>query len=348
MDYSSGRIAGCRIYEFTHNNMTYLSLENDLLKLLIMLDKGADIVEILYKPKDINFLWTKPGGIRDTTHFIPSNACAEGNFLDYYEGGYQDIIPGGGPFNYKGVEMGFHGEACLLPWNFYIEEDSAQKISVVLSCRLNRFPFLIKKRIIMARSQLKVIIQESIDNESSEDIEFMWGQHPAYGLPFLDGECIIDIPAKKFTAIGGGDTIFPYSRFTKDYCGTWPIASDKNSNEIDMSILPSREEETSDLFFLEGLEEGRYTITNKDLKLGIGFKWDINIFPYVWYYQVMNSVPGYGRFERTYNIALEFFTSYPNNFEIAKANNRVLEIKGNGRIETEFEFFIINELENSK
>ena len=66
MDHSSGRSHGCRLIEYTHRNMTFLAMENEFLRVAILVDKGADIVEFLYKPTDTGFLWKEPAGIRDT------------------------------------------------------------------------------------------------------------------------------------------------------------------------------------------------------------------------------------------------------------------------------------------
>ena len=39
-------------------------LENDLLAATVLVDKGADIYELIYKPKGIDVLWKSPWGLR--------------------------------------------------------------------------------------------------------------------------------------------------------------------------------------------------------------------------------------------------------------------------------------------
>ena len=35
---------------------------------------------------------------------------------------------------------------------------------------------------------------QTIINEADEGFNFSWGQHPAIGVPFLDENCVIDVP----------------------------------------------------------------------------------------------------------------------------------------------------------
>ena len=49
-------------------------MENELLRLTILVGKGTDIIELLYKPKDIDFMWISPKNF--------SSSDIKGNFLD--------------------------------------------------------------------------------------------------------------------------------------------------------------------------------------------------------------------------------------------------------------------------
>lgn len=343
MDYSSERNYGCRINEYYHRGLKFLSLENELLKLSIIVDKGTDIFELIYKPLDLDFMWKAPGGIRETSKFIPTTANSLGNNIDYYEGGWHEALPGGGPFNYRGAEIGLHGEVALIPWNFYIEEDNAKHISVVLTCRTYKFPFFVKKRISLDSASMLVGIEESLTNESNQEIEFMWGQHPTYGKPFLDGKCRIDIKADEF--IKEPDFNPDTSYLDKEYEGKWPIGRTKDGLDIDFSLVPPGRDSTADIFYLKKIQEGWYAVTNQDLKIGIGLYWDLKLFPYIWYWMVFNGVKDYPWWGNTYNIGLEPWSSIPMNFESARKNGKVLKIKGNEIISTFFKVVIYKGLE---
>jgi galactose mutarotase-like enzyme len=346
MDYSSERNTDCRIFEFYHRELRMVSLENNCIKLSILLDKGADFTEILYKPKDINFMWKAPGWIRQTSKFISSNASVSGNFMDYYEGGWQEILPGGGPFNYLGAEMGHHGEACLLPWDFTVEKDEPEEICIRLLCKTIRFPFKIKKNIKIQKESNLIEISETLINESPDDLEFMWGQHPAFGEPFLEEGCVINTTAKNFIATG--KKLFPKSCFSKDFSGSWPLTKTDNGTQINLSVIPSKAADISDLFYLSGLDEGWYAITNPRIKVGLGFIWDLKMFPYLWFWKVCKGSIGYPLFNRTYNIALEPWTGFPDNFEAARKNKTIKKIKGYEEISTTYKIVVYTGLEKVK
>ena len=57
----SRRNHGCRLNEdLAYKGLRLLLMENELLRLSILVDKGTDIIELLYKPKDIDFMWSSP------------------------------------------------------------------------------------------------------------------------------------------------------------------------------------------------------------------------------------------------------------------------------------------------
>jgi hypothetical protein len=91
MLYEHFKNYGCRLHtDYSYKNLRVAILENDLLRVFVLVDKGADIFELLYKPHDIDFMWLSPWGIKSPSNFVPTVSAREGNFMDYYEGGWQD------------------------------------------------------------------------------------------------------------------------------------------------------------------------------------------------------------------------------------------------------------------
>src|SRR6266850_6040854 len=80
-----------------------LILENQFLKAVILPDKGADVLALIYKPKYIDVLWKTPWGLKRPGPGVPSVHQSNAAWLEAYPGGWQEIFPsGGGPCTYKG------------------------------------------------------------------------------------------------------------------------------------------------------------------------------------------------------------------------------------------------------
>lgn len=294
---------------YTHRNSTFISMENEALRVSIWPDKGADITEILYKPLDIDFMWKAPAGVVNPAMQVQTTASALGNSLDFYEGGWHEALPGGGPYTDYGMEQGLHGEVALLPWSWQIVRDDEDCICVELSCRTTRAPLIVKKQIVLRRNSMMLEIEETLVNDSDRPFSFIWGQHPTFGEPFLSPDCHFDCPATRFTVAPSFPT--PTGLFTPGYQGDWPIAKRPDGSDLDMGAFPARGEQTADIYFIEGFVDGWYALTNKALSLGIGMVWDAAVFNCIWYWKVLNGLPDYPWFGRTYNIGVEFWNGWP-------------------------------------
>lgn len=335
MDYCSDRTAGCRIYEYTHRRLKTVSLENELLRFTVIPDKGADITEILYKPKDVNVIWAAPGsGVRETGKLIPTTQSRLGNNLDYYEGGWHESFPGGGPYTDGGMVQGLHGEACLVPWDFCVIKDTTEEIAVKLCCQTVRFPARLEKTITMRAGCGKIHFEESLTNLCGEALPYIWGQHPVFGRPFLDESCEIEIDAETFeTAKGFGS---PTSLFEEGYMGKWPVDTGKDGQQVDLSKMPKAGEKNGELIFIAGLNKGEYRISNHNMRLQVYLTWDKALFDCMWYWRVTGGLPGYPWYGRTYNIGLEFWTGYPS-FKGAKKNGTINTLEAKAHVETAFD-----------
>lgn len=317
---------GCRIIDdLVYKGMRTLYLENDLVRVGILLDKGADIFEFLYKPTDTDFLWRSPNGLLNPQQSTPTIASSSGAFLDNYHGGWQEIFPGGGPFVYQGAEIGLHGEVTQLGWKYTIVEDSAEVVSIRLSVDTIRMPFHLERVLRLERGKEVLFIEETLTNLSPEDVPYMWGHHPAFGAPFLQEGVKIFVPAQSaqvhFPKFAESGIFTPGLEFD------WPhIPVDKKS--IDLSVVPGEGAGFADLLYLKELSAGWFALHDLESEIGFGLAWPLEIFPYLWFWLVYGKAPGYPWWDRVYCLALEPWTSIPNSFEKAQETGRVRILKG--------------------
>lgn len=301
---------GCRITDaYTFLGFRTVVMENELLRISILAEKGTDIFEFLYKPMDIDFMWRSPIGFHHPSNFVPSNSSTQGFFTDYYHGGWQEIFPQGGEASScKEAEWGLHGEVSIIPWQYQIIKDEIDEVSVKFWVRTYRTPFLLEKTLTMKRNQSVLFIDETVTNEGNEEMDFMWGHHPAFGEPFLDEHCVIDIPALK---VETADDVLTTNRLRPAVYNDWPLVTGMEDNaKVDLSKIPPKSSNTMDMAFITELQDGWYGLTHTKKKVGFGMRWDKEVFPHVWYWMVFGGGVGYPWYGRTYNLALEPWTSY--------------------------------------
>src|SRR5215831_16510210 len=115
--YSDPRHHGCRLAFVQSRGHSLAVLENELLRVSVLLSKGADIVEFLYKHTDTDLLWHGPLEPYPAGNYVEPVARSQGSFLDYFHGGWQELFPNGGfACTYEGASLGQHGEVSVLPW----------------------------------------------------------------------------------------------------------------------------------------------------------------------------------------------------------------------------------------
>ncbi len=307
--YTFGRKNACRIsLDYTYRGMRVAFLENDIIRVGVLLDKGADIFEFTLKPKDTDFLWQSPIEMRKP--FAATSALPEGAFHDYFYGGWQEVLPSAGWASepYLGTYQGLHGEVSLLPFEAVINENTPDRVSLETSVRLYRSPLILKRTMSLERDKAALFIKERLTNESAEEFAIMWGHHPAFGMPFLDASCVVQTPAKKVEVLA----FHPNGLWEPGGDYEYPMVPNRRTGELqDISKVLPYETRSVDVVFFKELKEGYYTITNQDKKFGFGMAWDIKLFKYLWMWQVYGGHNDYPWYGRTYNAALEPFTSYP-------------------------------------
>ncbi|KAA3664641.1 MAG: aldose 1-epimerase [Chloroflexi bacterium] len=316
--------------------MRTVILENELLRVVVLVDKGSDIVEFRYKPLDLDFLYHAPGGIRNPNRGLPSSA-SNAPFLDYYSGGWNEILPNGGPhMNYKGADLGQHGEISLLPWDYAIVADSPQKAAVRLWVRPLRIPLFLEKTLSLEPGRAVLTIEERLVNEGGEPLDLMWGHHIAFGRPFLNNETIIDTSAQRLLV---HDTMngFEPRRFQPGAESEWPYIATPDGATANASIIPAYgTTQAQEMAYMTDFQAGWYAITNPTQQVGFGIHFDPELFRYTWYWQQLGNVAkGFPWWGRTHAVALEPWTSFPTNgLNEAVANGTALQLQPSEEIHT--------------
>jgi len=308
--YHHNRNYGCRVTEMVLRGHRCVAIENDKLRVTIIADKGSDIYEFLYKPRDVDFMWRTWVGLRERSHFEPSSPRAAGAHMDYYEGGWQELFPNCGNLSlHQGAEVGQHGEVLLLPWSYIVTKDEPDEVEVRFDVRTVRTPFHLVKTVGLRRGEAVLRIHERVTNESGQPVNFTWGHHPAFGWPFIDESCRVDLPECRIRCIG--EFTPATSRLAGDQVSDWPSALGIDGGLVDLSRIPGPEVAASDMVFLEGITDGWYAVTNPRLRVGFALRYPSDVFKQLWYWQVYRGGRDYPWWSATYNIALEPCATLP-------------------------------------
>jgi hypothetical protein len=320
--------------DWYYKGMRALVLENRYLRIVYLLDKGADIIELKYKPLDVDLMWHSPQGYVNPVDYVPAVATADSSFNDLYGGGWQDAVPviGNGPQEHRGAKYGTHGESPVLRWDCEILEEDGQSASAVLRVEGIRYPFRLEKTVRIDSDRATLHNSEKLSNLSPQPLEFFWLQHPSFGEPFLNPGDTIEIPSD--SEVVNLQEFNPNGRIAGGSF-QWPKAGSRNGGaDIDLSVLPPRDLVAEETIFIR-VKKGWYALKNPMLGLSFKLEWDPSIFRWIWFWQNYN-LPDYPYYGAAWNIAIEPATSPPTDIA-RKRGDDALKIAGKSSIETEFE-----------
>jgi hypothetical protein len=329
----SDRSHGCRIDVYEREGQTVVVLENALVRVTVTPTKGADITEFRLKALDLDFLWHGPHHLYELGAYVPPRPSSRGAFLDYFTGGWQEVLPnGGGPCTYLGADLGQHGEVSLLPWAAEIVRDDPDGVSVRLSVRTHRTPFRLERTLSIDAASPTLRIEEKLTNEGREELAYMWGHHPGFGPPFVAPGAVIDLPGGTVVTHGEGRK---GGRLAGPHRTEWPLGRAFSGADVRLDVFPGLDAESDEDFHVENLSGGWAALRNPDLGTGLALKWELEVFPYLWIWLVASGSWGYPFYGRLVHVALEPFSSPIGNLVVNDERGTAPHLGPGASIETE-------------
>lgn len=300
-----------------------VELESRDLIVTVLPDKGADICEIRYKPRDgVNVLYRSLSGVRKPGTVLHPGTSEE-HWMDCYHGGWQTLFPNAGAeCRYRNATHGFHGEASATGWAYLPEAGSAgdsdgtDRVSAKFATTLCRSPFRLEKTVTLEANEPVLRVRETVTNVGGSAAEFVWGQHLAFGAPFLSDKCRLQVPNDRMAV--DPDVDGASSRLVPGAATGWPTAATASGETIDFGRIPGPESGTADMAYLTGLKEGWYALRNEELGFGVGVSWDPAVFPYIWLWQEFGGTKMYPFYGSAYVMGVEP-CSVPHAYGLAEA-----------------------------
>lgn len=258
--------------------------------------RGADVLSLVDARTGVDVLFRTPWRARADAVRAgqrPSSADPTAAWLEGYRGGWQMLCPvAGDPRRVHGAPVGFHGEASTVPWTVVDQGPS----SLGLVTDLFSVPVRIE-RTVEARGPAITVVDRLV-NLSDVELEIDYAHHPAFGGPFLDGECVLETGARQFTPDpdrAGGRAV----------PAAWPTATDSAGAPVDLRRIPAEGAPREVFGWLHDLDAPWATITNPRLGLGVRIGWDAEHLPQAWLWQELGATAGFPWFRRARVVAIE-------------------------------------------
>ena len=166
-------------------------------------------------------------------------------------------------------------------------------------------------------------ISEEATNEGGEPLKFMWGHHPVLGPPFLEPGCRVNIRSGSVQATSGHEGSFS----ARGPATSWPLYVNARGEKSNLSVLGQPAAAEVDELYLTGLEAGEYEVCNDRQGVSFVLRWDLRVFPYLWWWRGLGPQPGYPWYSRAYMLGLEPFSSVPPDFEMAERAGTTLSLR---------------------
>jgi len=293
---------GARISaDWSYQGMRAVVLENADLRVTVLTDYGAKVLEFRLKHKARDLLYHNPRvEIRTPVYGV--------NVDNWWHGGIDECIPNCHPSSYRGEEYPNLGEVWSLPWNSEIEKDTAEEVTVHLWRTTIIAPLLLERWMTLRDHGSILEMRHKVTNLGFSDLQFLWGIHPGLAI---NSSSRIDIPQSRVIV----DTSYPDNRL--GHAGdsyNWPYAKTADGKTVDMRMVAPPESQTWDLHYATELSDGWLAVTDSSAKLGFGMVFPKDIFRCIYLWLV------YGGWRGLHCVAVEAWTGYPSKLEAAARN----------------------------
>lgn len=314
-----------------------IELNSAELTVKISLTRGAEILELRDKRKNLDLLWHNHEDIVRNRPFISSRNSEFGNFLEHFSGGWQEVLPAAQyPVEYKGIKVGGHGEAALLSWTFELITDSESELVIKLWVDLRLFPLRLTRIMTLRGDVLR--FDETVENLGDVEIEFQWGQHLVLGGPLADpgAELVVD-DGERFEVPHYPS---PTYRFEVDQVSAWPSIRNSQGELENLCKLPENDG-TDGHVILGPMRNADVSLVNYEVGLRARMRWSADAYPYCWIWMVWGGIKQYPLWGAHRLVTIEPFSSPVISLTEAIASENALKAKPGGIVSSWVEFSVV-------
>jgi hypothetical protein len=254
-----------------------VTLENDWVKAVVLPGKGADLLEFVWKPLNLNCL-LKAGTV-ETLAGLDLRKTRLRSHRDRSLGGWMDVLPHLG--EYRGVELteDTGGIAATLPWAW---KPLGEKEGPGIRCtvELPVVPLGVEKtfRLIDGGSALEM--RERLTLRGEAPARFTWVQHVMFAGDFVTGDTVIELPTdtvfnaweqQRNPGMDPNAFLYPVDRI--------PFSPRGRPFDLRRPLPPYYD--GWEFLVFTGIAAPLAALRRDDLGLALDLRWDLDCFPYL-------------------------------------------------------------------
>ena len=278
----------CAAHAVQWKNRRAYRLSNGLVE-LTMLAGGGHIADFRLCGSSINALWESPWPTIEPQAFSAREHAAlygdgpVGKFLCGYTGHALALGYFGMPSPAQAEQgLALHGEAAAMEWKVFslASDDHSAGLAMEVTLPVLRLHF--RREISLPAGAFTTSVTEVATNLSSNEVEFQWVEHAAFGEPlFTKGEATLYVSgARGLTwpaGYEGRELLASNAEFR------WPHAPSLNAEPIDLSQPFARDGTgfVAALLTDSDRENAFVAIHNRRLALVAGYSFDRTVFPWI-------------------------------------------------------------------
>jgi galactose mutarotase-like enzyme len=305
----------------TLNGLRALTLENARLRVTVLPEAGGHVVELVDLQLGRDLLWHNP-------RTAPRPAPYGAYFDDWWSGGWDEIFPSGDRGTLHGEPLPYMGELWCVPWMVEAWSGGGEAALVghgfgtVAAARFER-------RLSLRGDEPILRASYRIENLDVRPLPFTWGIHPVFAVT---PDHRIDLPAGRMLVGVSSDP----SMGSPGEAYRWPTLPDPSlpSGERDMRRPRPREDAVFAGHWATDLQAGWVAITDTATRRGLAIAFDPSVFRHAWLWQV------YGGWRGHHHLAIEPWTSHPQQLEDAVSAGRARVLAPGETLETEVAFVL--------
>ncbi len=319
-------MTACARSAWPGTDLEAIALENRALRVTVLPELGAKVIELFDKAAARDLLWHNP-------RTPPRRAPYGASFDDWWCGGWDEIFPTGDRALLHGELLPYMGEMWSVPWTAEVSS-AADEVVVTTVGHATIAPARMERRLSLRGDEPVVRVIYRIVNLDVRPLPFIWGIHPAFEV---SAHHRIDHSA--MTMLVGVSSDPTMGEVGQTY--RWPSLPDPTApgGRRDARIVRPREDAVFGGHWATDLREGWLALTDTGTRRGVAIVFPVEVFRHAWLWQV------YGGWRGHHHVALEPWTGYPMQLEEAIAAGRARTLAPGASFEAEVAFVLYERLE---